>query len=80
MGLRLTLVFVSLVLGVTSSALASESRLPLAKPATGAATPALKPYKGKLQIQHGVNSPRLRMAPSTPLTPMKPVKVKPAKK
>ncbi|MEY4255850.1 MAG: hypothetical protein RLZZ141_1077 [Pseudomonadota bacterium] len=80
MGLRLTLVSVGLVAGLSSSALAAENRLPMAKPSSGATTPAPKPYDGKLQIQHGVNSPRLRMAPSTPLTPMKPVKIKPAKK
>ena len=80
MGLRLTLISVSLVLGLGTSALASESRLPLAKPASGGTTPALKPYKGKLHIQSGANAPRLRMAPSTPVTPMKPVKIKPVKK
>ena len=80
MGLRLTLISVSLVLGLSTSALASESRLPLAKPASGGTTPALKPYKGKLHIHHGANAPRLRMAPSTPVTPMKPVKIKPVKK
>lgn len=79
------LVLVGLVLGVSTSALAAEDRLPLAKPASGATKPALqpptlRPYKGKLRIQHGVNAPRLRMAPSTPVAPMKPVKVKPAKK
>jgi len=80
MGLRLTLSSISLVLGLSTSALAAEDRLPLAKPASGATTPALKPYKGKLHIQRGVTAPRLKMAPSTPVAPMKPVKVKPARK
>jgi hypothetical protein len=80
MGLRLTLSSISLVLGLSTSALAAEDRLPLAKPASGATTPALKPYDGKLHIQRGVTAPRLKMAPSTPVAPMKPVKVKPARK
>ena len=78
MGLRLTLVSASLVLGISTSALAAEDRLALAKPALQ--PPTLRPYKGKLHIQHGVNAPRLKMAPSTPVAPIKPVKVKPAKK
>ncbi len=80
MGLRLALVSVGLILGLSSSALAAENRLPMAKPSSGTATPALKPYDGKLHIQRGTNAPRLKMAPSTPVAPMKPVKVKPAKK
>jgi len=82
MGLRLTLLSASLVFGLSNSALAAEDRLPLAKPTSGVTKPALqpptlRPYRGKLHIQHGVNAPRLRMAPSTPVAPMKPVKVKP---
>lgn len=85
MGLRLTFVSASLVLGLSASALAAEDRLRLTKPTSGVTKPALqpptlRPYKGKLHIQHGVNAPRLRMAPSTPVTPLKPVKVKPAPK
>jgi len=85
MGLRLTFVSASLVLAISTSALAAEDRLALAKPASLATKPALqpptfRPYKGKLHIQHGVNAPRLKMAPSTPVAPIKPVKVKPAKK
>ena len=79
MGLRLALVSVGLVLGLSSNALAAENRLPMAKPSSGVTTPALKPYDGKLHIQRGVTAPRLKMAPSTPVAPMKPVKVKPAK-
>jgi hypothetical protein len=95
MGLRFGLVLVALVLvglvlfglvlGVSTNALAAEDRLALAKPASGGATPALRPptlrpYKGKLHIQPGLNAPRLKMAPSTPVAPIKPVRVKPAKK
>ncbi len=85
MGLRLTFVSASLVLGLSTSALAAKDRLPLAKPTNGVTTPArqppsLRPYSGKLHIQRGVPAPRLRMAPSTPMTPMKPVKVNPTKK
>ncbi len=80
MGLRLALASIAMVLGLSTSALAAEDRLPLAKPASGGATPALKPYNGKLHIQRGVTAPRLKMAPSTPVAPMKPVKVKPVKK
>lgn len=80
MGLRLVLVSVSLILGLSSNALAAENRLPMAKPSSVTATPALKPYDGKLHIQRGTNAPRLKMASSTPVAPMKPVKVKPAKK
>ena len=80
MGLRLALASIAMVLGLSTSALAAEDRLPLAKPASGGATPALKPYNGKLHIQRGVTAPRLKMAPSTPVAPMKPVRVKPAKK
>lgn len=80
MGLRLTLASIAMAFGLSTSALAAEDRLPLAKPASGGTTPALKPYKGKLHIQHGANAPRLKMAPSTPVASMKPVKVKPAKK
>jgi|GEM_PF-2112556 len=79
MGLRLALVSVGLVLGLSSNTLAAENRLPMAKPSSSVTTPALKPYDGKLHIQRGVTAPRLKMAPSTPITPMKPVKVKPAK-
>lgn len=80
MGLRLGLVSVGLVAGLSTSTLAAEHRLPMAKPSSSATTPALKPYDGKLHIQRGTNAPRLTMAPSTPVAPMKPVKVKPAKK
>ena len=80
MGLRLALASMAMVMGLNTSAQAAEDRLPLAKPASGGATPALKPYKGKLHIQSGANAPRLKMAPSTPVAPMKPVRVKPAKK
>lgn len=80
MGLRLALASIAIVLGLSTNALAAEDRLPLAKPASGGATPTLKPYDGKLHIQSGANAPRLKMAPSTPVKPMKPVKVKPAKK
>lgn len=80
MGLRLTLASIAMVLGLSTSALAAEDRLPLAKPASGGATPALKPYNGKLHIHRGVTAPRLKMTPSTPVNPMKPVKVKPVKK
>ena len=79
MGLRLALASIAIVLGLSTNALAAEDRLPLAKPASGAATPALKPYKGKLHIPSGVTAPRLKMASSTPVKPMKPVKVQPAK-
>ncbi len=80
MGLRLTLTSIAFVLGLSTSALAAEDRLPLAKPASGGATPALKPYDGKLHIQRGVTAPRLKMAPSTPVAPMKPARVKPTQK
>ena len=80
MGLRLALASIAMVLGLSTSALAAEAHLPLAKPASGGTTPALKPYNGKLHIQRGVTAPRLMMAPSTPVAPMKPVRVKPAKK
>ena len=80
MGLRLTLTSIAFVLGLSTSALAAEDRLPLAKPASGGATPSLKPYDGKLHIQRGVTAPRLKMAPSTPVAPMKPVRVKPTQK
>jgi len=85
MGLRLTFISASLVLGLSASALAAEDRLRLTKPTSGVTKPALqpptlRPYEGKLHIQHGVNAPRLRMAPSAPVAPLKPVKVKPAPK
>ncbi len=80
MGLRLALASIAMILGLSTNALAAEDRLPLAKPASGGATAALKPYDGKLHIQRGVTAPRLKMAPSTPVAPMKPVRVKPAKK
>lgn len=79
MGLRLALALIAFVLGLSTNARAAEDRLPLAKPASGGAKPALKPYKGKLHIQSGTNAPRLKMASSTPVKPMKPVKVQPAK-
>lgn len=80
MGLRLSFVSIGIALGLSTSALAAEDRLPLTKPAPGGATPALKPYNGKLHIQRGVTAPRLKMAPSTPVAPMKPVRVKPTPK
>ena len=80
MGLRFALASIAIVLGLSTNALDAEDRLPLAKPASGAATPALKPYKGKLHIQSGTNAPRLKMARTTPVAPMKPVKIKPVKK
>ena len=79
MGLRLALASMAMVMGLSTSTQAAEDRLPLAKPASGGAMPALKPYRGKLHIQSGVNVPRLKMAPTTPVKPMKPVKIKPAK-
>jgi hypothetical protein len=79
MDLRLALMITGLGLVLCNSAFAAEDRLALAKP-TGAVTPpALTPYKGKLHIQRGVDAPRLRMAPTTPVAPMKPVKIKPLK-
>jgi hypothetical protein len=80
MALRLAFMVTGLGLVLSNSALAAEDRLALAKPTGVATTPALTPYKGKLHIQRGVNAPRLRMAPTTPAPPMKPVKIKPAKK
>lgn len=80
MALRLVLTVTGFGLALCNSALAAEDRLALAKPTGVATTPALTPYKGKLHIQRGVNAPRLKMAPTTPVPPMKPVKIKPAKK
>lgn len=80
MDMRLALLVASLGLALCNSAVAAEDRLPLAKPTGVTTTPALKPYRGRLHIQRGVNAPRLKMARTTPVAPMKPVKIKPAKK